>query len=80
MTGSRKTIAKLTARKVKLDAAMEKAAKELAAADLSEEIEVGQTEFVRAVEELDLSAREVVVSTVLQSFKDDSRCAKIQVG
>ena len=74
----KKAIAKLTERKLKIEAAIEIKAKELADADRAEEIEAGQTEFVRSVEELDLTAREMVISTVLESFEDDSRRATIQ--
>ena len=73
-----KNVAKLEARQLKLDTAKEKAAKELVDAKRAEAIETGQKEFVKAVEELDVSAREVVVSTVLESLKDVSRRAKIQ--
>lgn len=71
-------MAKLDGQQLKLDAAKAEAAKELADAVYIEAMEDGQTEFVKAVVELDYTAREVVISTVLQSFKDDSRCARIQ--
>ena len=74
----KKTIAKLDERQLRLDAAKAKAAQELADADRTEAIEAGQTEFVKAVIELDLTTREQVISTVLESLKNDARQAKIQ--
>ena len=73
-----KTIAKLNERQAKLDAEKQKATQALVNAQRSETMEAGQKEFVRAVETLDPSTREAVISQVLQSLKDGPRLAKIQ--
>ena len=75
---AQKNIAKLEARQLKLNTAKERAVKDLVDAKRAEAIETGQTEFVKAIEELDLSTREVVVTTVLEPLKDVSRRARIQ--
>ena len=75
---AKRRIAKLDERQVTLSAARKEADKELEDAKRRETIAAGQAEFVRAVEELDLTTREAVVSNVLESVKDEPRIGRIQ--
>lgn len=77
-TKAQKRIAKLEERQQKLNAARAKATKELADEERKEIVASGQAEFLAALEALDLTTREMVVSNVLQATGDLSRRNKIQ--